>query len=271
MNELNYPQDELELKTKIEEFNERWRNCIVSQIPEVETNDCFVPDGFYPYYTHQKIKILFIARESRGIGGCNYIELLHKAYKEKIVADRGIDQITNKFHALQLYISYAAQHDDIMNFYDFRLPYASGITESFATNNGPSFAFMELSKISNESKIDWKSDWNQIKSFIHYSSNEISKKYSPNFFAEELSLLKPNIIIGMNLDENYDLFGKTNYIKTFGDDNQVAAFSLETIMGETYYLLDSNHFSAPGKNLDHDYMSPIMEGIKYYKEHYFNL
>jgi hypothetical protein len=267
MNDTNYPQDELELKHKIDEFNERWRKCLVKQIPELDEpqNDLFVPDGFFPYYTHQKIKILFLARESRNIGGINYIDILYDAYKENRISGKSINVMSNKFHSLQMYLTYAALHNDIMQYSDPKLPYASEIAKSFATNDGPSFAFMDLSKLSSESDV-YSANWAQIDKFVEYSSNETSKKYSPNFFAEELSLLKPDIIIGMNLSNKYDLFGKRSYIKEFGKENQVCAYTLETTMGDKYFLLDSFHFSAPSKDINDDYMVPIMSGIKYYKE-----
>ena len=81
MNEqiLTYPDSELGLKEKIENLNGEWLDFLKEQLPNESCNieRLFVSDGFYPYYTSQKKKILFIGREALGIGGWNYMELLN--------------------------------------------------------------------------------------------------------------------------------------------------------------------------------------------------
>lgn len=63
---LKYPESELDLKEKIENLNGEWLDFLKEQLPNESCNieKLFVSDGFYPYYTSQKKKILFIGREA---------------------------------------------------------------------------------------------------------------------------------------------------------------------------------------------------------------
>ena len=69
---LDYPESERKLKFEIEKLNDRWKNHLVSMTGEKSISEIFVSDGFYPYYTNQKVKVLFIGREALEIAGTNY-------------------------------------------------------------------------------------------------------------------------------------------------------------------------------------------------------
>ena len=75
---LDYPESERKLKFEIEKLNDRWKNHLVSMTGEKSISEIFVSDGFYPYYTNQKVKVLFIGREALEIAGTNYQESLYK-------------------------------------------------------------------------------------------------------------------------------------------------------------------------------------------------
>lgn len=179
-----YPTNERDLLNRLQALFNDWKS-------EVGT-DVFVEDGFYPHYFSQKMKVLFIGRESRGMTGRNYIEVLYDAYKNNNVGGQHIN--ASFFHKRLLYVSYGL-NNGMPNWED--IPNANEITNTFAVDNGFSFAFMNLSKLSNDSD-DWVADW----SLINESCNK-SKNGKRNFFMEEVSLLSPDLIITMNLPESH--------------------------------------------------------------------
>lgn len=253
---LKYPENEIELKSKIDELNNEWERYIQGKCSE---SSQYVSDGFYPYYTHQKLKILFLGRESRELSGSNYIEIVHEAIKKKEVGGRPLNSC--KFHALMLYVTYGIQqliaNNSIVDYFD--LPYATEISEDFATQKGISYAFMNLSKFSNESE-NWKFCRELAKCFLNITSSSDN-----NFFAGEIELLNPDIIIGMNIDEmwkNYNMLGKLDNPEYYGDNNQVRAYTLR-IQNREYRFLDCRfHFAAPRKKWNENYYSPILAAVK---------
>lgn len=250
---INYPNEELSLKQAINELNRDWYSCICKNSVS-DLSSLYVSDGFYPYYTHQKIKILFIGKESLEVSG-DYIEELFKAIKLGKIGDKTLNE--HKFHALMLYVVYGLQH----NCLDYNnIPCATEISKNFATPNGISYAFMNLSKFSNESG-HWISDDALIDSFLRISS------MSPeNYFAKEIEILNPDLIIGMNLNEDekkdrYKFLGELKCPTHYGDKGQVCAQKLITHHGE-YNFIDCYHFSVPNKKWNEDYYSPIVTASK---------
>lgn len=250
---LNYPESELGLKDKINQLNDKWLDFLKIQLGnEYSDNmdDLFVSDGFYPYYTFQKKKILFIGREALEIGGYNYMELLYESYMRKRIGNKTLNQY--RFHSTMLYLTYAIEHE----IYKWNeIPYADEFISEFAQPSGISNAFMNLSKFSNESG-DWVADRNLIDTFISASSR------SPvNLFAAEIDLLSPDIIFGMNFAERMQCLGIFESPKMYGD-NDVCFQILRTPSGKTYPYLDCWHFSAPGKNTENNIFNPAMEALK---------
>ena len=126
---MNYPNDELSLKQAIDELNKEWHSFVCKRCASY-LSSLYVSDGFYPYYTHQKIKILFIGKESLELAGCDYIEELFKAIKLGKIGDKTLNK--HKFHSLMLYVVYGLQHNGL----DYKnIPYATEISKNFATPN----------------------------------------------------------------------------------------------------------------------------------------
>lgn len=250
---LNYPESELELKYKIKRLNDKWRDFLKIRLNN-EYSDCiedfFVTDGFYPYYTYQKKRILFIGREALEIGGANYMEFLYEAYQEKRIGNKTLNQ--HKFHSTMLYLTYAIEHE----VYKWEeIPYADEFISEFAQPEGISNAFMNLSKFSNESGC-WAADNNLIDSFISASIQ------SPvNLFATEIDLLAPDIIFGMNFSERMKCLGNFESPKMYGNCD-VCFQTLITPSGKTYPYLDCWHFSAPGKKTETDIFNPVIEALQ---------
>lgn len=262
-NELIYPEEEQSLKDKIDKLHSEWRNHIQNKCANSSLPDLYVEDGFFPYYKQQKIKVLFIGREARRIGGCGYIDVMYKAFRDGKVDGRSLN--CHQFHALMLAITYGLQN----NFEAYELvPRATVIGRKFASEEGISYAFMNLSKFSNETDTSWKSNQQLINTFLQLSEidNSLDGTDKKSFFAREIELLSPDIIIGMNLNEDekrnrYKFLGELTDQKWYGKQGQVCSQTLKTQLGE-YPLFDTFHFSAPNKCEEEDFYLPIMEAAK---------
>lgn len=250
---LNYPESELELKDKIKLLNDKWLDFLKVQLRNEYSgniDDLFVSDGFYPYYTYQKKKILFIGREALEIGGSNYMDFLYEANQEKRIGGMTLNQ--HKFHSTMLKLTYAIEH----KVYQWEeIPYADKFISEFAQPKGISNAFMNLSKFSNESG-EWAANNTLIDSFISASSQS-----SVNFFAAEIDLLSPDIIFGMNLGERMKSFGTFESPQMYGNSD-VCIQTLKTPSGKSYPYLDCWHFSAPGKSAKNNIFYPVIEALK---------
>jgi len=209
--------------------------------------DEMVFDGFYPFYFSQPLRILFIGRESRGIKGCNYLEVLHDAYSNsQTIGDRSLN--FDAFHSRKLSIAWGLLNG-MPAWPD--IPYATEIGDTFATSSGISFAFMNLSKLSNEGDR-WQSDWATI------GASQGASTRGRNFIREQVSLLAPNIIIAMNLKERLGSLGTLEVIEHTPDVN---SYWLDSD-GHRSLLLDTWHFALPGKNSITWFYEPICEAAR---------
>lgn len=142
------------------------------------------------------------------------------------------------------------------NFPEYKdLPWAQEIGADFGNEGGISFAFMNISKFSNESGL-WQADIPLIQKFLG-----LTKCLNTNYFEKEIELINPDLIIGMNLKSWYGCIGKINGpLKNFG--GCVDYYQLHTQYNQ-YPLLGSWHFSAPKKRAEKDYYIPITSAVKY--------
>ena len=213
-------------------------------------------DGFYPYYFQQKPRILFIAREAVQMCECDYIETLLSAYREDCVANVTVNR--HAFHSRMMYIAYGAIKGNFELDYD-DLPTSSSIARTFGTTDGISFAFMELSKYSNESDdANSRCDSKLMKQFLIDSDLEHTE-----FIKKELALLEPDVIITMNLWEcGIDgglietALGKVSQIcenKYF----PYATLNSLTVGSQDVPLIDLAHFSSR-KSHKGDFYDPAM-------------
>lgn len=243
-----YPIEEQEKIKELGNLFKKWSK-IARKIEFVKnySADDIVFDGFYPFYFKQKIKILFIGREALGMTGSNYINTIYQAYKKNYIGNKTLDSY--KFHNLMFYIAYGLNNN--CNSWS-KIPYASEIANSFGISGGLSFAFMNLSKFSNES-ANWKADWELIDNFVDSFSKD-----SDNLFSEEIDILEPDLIITMNLENRISKLGEVEVIK-YGD--KLSKYYLKTEKGK-YLLFDTFHFSALSKNPEKDYYNVILKECK---------
>jgi hypothetical protein len=255
-----FPPAEQEQRRKINALMEDWAKVLaearVLSKGDGKTyagSDFFCPDGFYPYYYQQKKKILFIGRESVDISGCDYIEVLLKAYRENSVANRTLNQWRNNFQKRMLQIAWGILQGGTVPYE--QVPNASDLGKTFGTPEGISFAFMNLSKYSNESESGTsRRDVDLITAFLNDSRLE-----KRNFVREELAILDPDVVIVMNLWE----------MKV---DNALVNLALGKVIECTeppdfieinekrVPLINLYHFSAR-RNTEEDFYKPAMKII----------
>lgn len=243
----SYPQSEKSKYSQLQSLFTTWKNFLSNNLPEGYAKDDFVSDGFFPYFTSQKKKILFLGRESIGTSGKNYLEFLKDDLYPK-----GINGYS--FHYLMFYIAYGLNHNAAAW---QNIPYADDLMKSFCKDDGISFAVMNLSKLANECG-EWEANNPVITKFV-----EESQKSNVNFFDREIEIINPDIVVGMNLPAcGFDytkLFSKCKWIDHIEDD--VGIYEI-TINNEKKILLDTFHFSAPGKSPEKDIYIPICKALK---------
>lgn len=245
---VSYPADEHATLKKLEQLFADWfRTAETKKFSRDYSANDIVFDGFYPYYLNQKTKILFVGREARGLSGYNYIEVLLNAYKTKVIDNQHIN--SSMFHKRMMYIAYGLQNN--MPKWG-EIPYAETIAEDFGTAKGISFAFMNISKLSNESE-NWQSDWDLInESFAASQGNGL------NLIQAEVAILNPDLIITMGLDEKIHAIGDIEVIAQSGPVNE----HWVTVNGKKVLLLDTFHFTALSKSDTADFYEPICRAVQ---------
>ena len=253
---ISYPNFEQGKLRQINALMDEWKSALTE-----EEQKLFVPDGFYPYYFSKKPRILFVAKESTGMRGLAYIDTLFDCYRnEKYIGEKNINQY--RFHARMMYMAYGILNGDSTN-EDFQnTPFASEIGNNFATERGISFAFINISKSSNQNGT--------------YADKRLiadSYNYGKEFIKREIEILEPDVIISANItDKISDIFGKPNVLERVGGGNgeecDVCAQTIK-VNSKDILLLDCWHFSYIGgknngkKDFEHFY-HPVCSLTKKY-------
>ena len=244
-----YPESEKVLLEKLLAlFNESYDYAKgIHFIKSEYSYDDLLTDGFFPFYTKQKTKVLFIGWETYDFWDQNYIDYLYQNYKS--------GKYNNKqFAYLMYYITYG-----ILNGFPdwFSIPSLCDTKNSFATEDGLSFAFINLSKFNNETGSA-NADSVLINDFVKVFSNpEI------NLYERQIAILDPDIIISMNLEQNIEKLGKTACINY--TCNNICVYEYIIQNNKKIPLFDTRHFSARGANDIYDYYLPIKEAYVKYK------
>ncbi|MGV3662414.1 MAG: hypothetical protein ACO1TE_19680 [Prosthecobacter sp.] len=246
--DLPYFEHELPQLERLKQLFDGWHACFVAGAGQLRKHvaDDFVCDGFYPCYFSQKPRILFVGRESRQISGFNNLDLMFQAYRStKKIGDRGLN--SDKFHSRMLYIA----HGLTRGMPEWRdIPCADKIGDTFGAPGGVSFAFMNLSKLSNEAD-GFASDWSVIEAACRLSNG------LRRFTEEQVSLLQPDVVITMNLGERLKALGSLEKIDT---GLSLTSWWL-TSGGHRSLLLDTFHFSARKSGV-RDFYDPICLAAK---------
>lgn len=241
-----YPLDEQELKKDLDALMLQWTSDIVS----LQDREDFCSDGFFPYYTHQNTKILFIGQESYDLGGRDYISTFYDMFRAGQM-ENGISINQSKFHRRAFYVTYGI----LRQFPIWKdVPYPDAHNKDIFSENGISFAFMNISKISPYSGYR-PTDWTDVKRSVNEGAN---------YIREEVKLLAPDIVVTMALMRDAEirsaLFDTCEPVDCTDPDVHV----YQAMNGDKKMLvLDAWHFSA-WKNELNCYYQPISNAISKY-------
>ena len=238
---ISYPDFEQEKLRQIKSLMAEWKSSLSE-----EEQKLFVPDGFYPHYFSKNPRILFVAKESTGMLGLVYTDTLFDCYRnEKRIGEKNINQY--RFHARMMYMAYGILNKE-STFEEFQAtPFASKIGDTFGTEDGVSFAFMNISKSSNENGT-----------YANEKLIETSYAHGKKFIKREIELLEPDVIISANVtDKITDIFGEPNVLERIGGNSEVCDVCAQTIKvnSKDTLLLDCWHFSGikGKKDFEHFY------------------
>lgn len=247
LTKLNFPDSEHAQLATLNNLFTNWHNDATQiSFDNNRTADDIVFDGFFPYFSAQICKVLFIGRESLGLTGDHYLDLMHSCYKTGRLGDKTLNQ--SQFHALMLRITYGLNHNCCP--WD-EIPAANEIAKTFATADGMSFAFMNLSKFSNDSD-HYQADWTLIDSFTKNFANQ-----KENYFNKQIEIINPDIIVTMNLEQRLKVLGELSALEFTPN----AGYFKLKCADRNILLMDLHHFSAVKPHEDTFY-SPILNGLK---------
>jgi hypothetical protein len=252
---------EIQKRQKIISLMSNWRSEVAGK-DKIElggeyydADSYFISDGFFPGYYNQKIRVLFIGRETRYMDDTgDYIESMIKYYKENM------DHNQKAFTRHLLYIIQGIKGKGKLEFENLKT--ANDYAKEMVKTNDYGFAYMNISKYTNCRDDGGNADFSLINRFLRDSNLE-----NRNYFCEELEILNPDIIITGNLWEGHidhkylDLcFGKFEWNKINDDiDGKVNTGNI-ILNGKNIKLL--NTYGFPSRYSDKEfYYDPIMEII----------
>lgn len=256
-----FPETEKKIIKELDELFDSWENQINKWKESNDINNSkklfFVRDGIFPYYSFQKIKVLFIGKESLSMQ-FPYIGIIDEFKANK---PRGKENKftlnSDPFSSKLFYISYALQKN--IDNYD-SLPWASNIVEdSFTSSRGISFAVMNLSKFDNLSDSSYSADLKLMTSFFDASGKDDGYN---KFMKKEIEIINPDIIVGANLHGvdywlEYWWSGNKKHHDNCGIDSRVipscgGVFDIN-INGKNIPYVDLFHFSGRKPRIDNEY------------------
>jgi hypothetical protein len=244
----------------LKELEDEWRGHIANSESLCDNVDLFNMDGFYPFYTQQKVRILFVGREACCMQGKNYITTICSCIKNDNFNGWTVNQYP--FHRRQFYLAYGILQFFGLNQREFPkwedVPWASDMARNiFAKSHGEaingldsiSWAFINLSKFSNETD-NWQTDYSsRYLPFVNDNKNR-------NYLKKQIRILNPHLIIGANVGELRDMLGYNAC-----DPTQKACFYYPPTSDGCYPpFLDCYHFAAI-KSDQKGFYNPVREVI----------
>lgn len=246
-----YPNSEIDRYKENEALFAEWSDVLMkSSIPSLSAlSNHITKDGFYPFFSKQKVKILYVGRDSYGMGGANYLEVFFNIYrKEKHLCQPPIHINRHAFHSKMLRIAWAVNN----GFPAWQsIPNASKIGDTFGEENGLSFAFINIGKVRAEDDFT-HSHRESIESFCVESAKS-------NLIQRQIDIIEPDVIISMKLGD-WGIFQYMGETKLIERNKDISVSELKTSK-RTYHLLDCWHFSAV-KSHNTRFYEPISNALK---------
>lgn len=215
---------------------------------------CFAKDGFFPgYFDENNLKVCFIGRETRLIGGYDFRDTTKEFFEEYYSNN-------NNWWRHLLYIIYGIKTKGEYKFEE--IPDALEILNEMYDTNKYGFGSINISKYSNDDENNWQTNVNLVHRFL--KDSELEKT---NFFQKELEILDPDVIITANL---WDIIEKeymnlclseSNFPETkhiIHDGESVAEYGKYNLNGKMIDFIDLYHFSAK-KSDKYCYYNPVMK------------
>lgn len=238
---VEWPNYEHALLVGVGDLMTRWKASLQKQ--SQEDHDSFISDGFYPNYTRQRCRILFIGREAYGDGGWDYIETFIPHYQGKTpLKERG-----GWFHHRLLWIAWGLLKR-VPSWGE--LPELPELFPHFGkpeSEGGFSFAFMNANKLPNQESTRMR--WDSLDQFVAHSQA---------FILEEIALLHPDVVISMNMNdrESYRALG-FHYDEHADAGGNVAIHHFP----DGTPFLDTYHFSS-SKSPDANIYAPLVQALQ---------
>lgn len=214
---------------------------------------CFAKDGFFPgYFDENNLKVCFIGRETRLIGGHDFRDTTKEFFE--------IDFSNNKnWWRHILYIVYGIKTKGEFSYEEIKP--ANEILDEMIKNNDYGFASINISKYSNDDESNWQTNINLVHRFL--KDSELEKT---NFFQKELEILDPDVIITANLwnglikEEYLNLcLPPEKFINEKKLKDNVAIYYEFNLNDKKIDFIDLYHFSTPGKSDKYCYYNPVMK------------
>lgn len=228
-----FTSEENQINNKLDQMFTTWFDFLKNESYFADNNiseDCFIQDGIFPKYSQQKIKILYLGKESYDLEGYNYI---HKHYEWIKNCD------SSSMNTMPLWRKTLKFTWGIENNKDWKaIPDVQEIADSFAKENGISFGMENVSKISRPYNNSARADWANIIAFVNKSL-----KSDINFFLREIDIINPDVIVSMNvIDKVGDLIfeNELEYVKHMKSN---AIYNLHA-HNKMIPLIDTYHFSS---------------------------
>jgi len=254
---IYFSGNEIEKRKKINALMGDWKKEISNKAPivfhddgiEYDTSDYFGSDGFFPNYYNQETKVLFIGREARDNSGNDFVEKLINEFKRTTYIYKSI------FWRRVLYILYGIRKNGKVKYEN--IPNVTEIIAEMTESNNYGFAFMNISKYSNDREDGGSADLWLINRFLVDTC--IEKR---NFIKEEIELIDPDIIITANLwdgkisNKYLDLCFPNKELVSY-IENKANYYRLR-INDKDIKLIDLWHFSKPGSDKE-NYFDPVVE------------
>ena len=228
---LYFPDNEQDKRYEIESLMSDWAKAVAPQ--------SFTPDGFYPYYWNQPIRVLVVGRESRGLAGIDFIDcVLNDGYWISSIG--GIHINKHILHRRLMYVVYGI----LKEYPPFEaVPSAAEIGLTIGKKDGMSFAWMNISKISNESD-DYRTNYATFG-----QSFDAATSGPRNFIEEEVLQLEPDVIVSMNVGQQLckalkDVAKISPISKHDKWLKGVYNLTFKSKQGQNSILIDAYHFAA---------------------------
>lgn len=248
---IKYPTFEEECYKENDELFVEWFDVLrKSEIASLSNlANQITKDGFYPFFSKQKIKILYVGRDSYGMGGVNYLDVFFDIYRNvKHLCQPPIHINRHAFHSKMLRIAWAINN----GFPSWQsIPDAATIGDTFGEENGLSFAFINIGKVRSEDEF----------THSHRESiwNFCAESAKSNLIQRQIDIIEPDVIISMNL-EDWGVFQYMGETKLIEHSKDISVSELKTAQ-RTYHLLDCWHFSAV-KSHNLRFYEPISDALR---------